>query len=135
MVHPETSTSLQRQQKLLLWARECILAAGVSLLGLIVLAINVYVSSQKPPLEVQPERINPNTASMASLVRLPGIGKGRALDLIAWRNRQPQPAFRSIQDLEAIRGIGPKTVENLAPWLTFEEEQEPRINTNGYEGF
>lgn len=24
-------------------------------------------------------------------------------------------------DLQAIRGIGPKTAENIAPWLTFEE--------------
>ena len=70
---------------------------------------------------VVPERINPNTAPQASLVRLPNIGKVRAMDIIAYRQHQPPLAFTSPQSLEAIRGIGPKTSAALAEWLTFEE--------------
>ena len=29
--------------------------------------------------------------------------------------------FASSADLERVRGIGPKTVERIAPWLSFEE--------------
>ncbi|HOK96963.1 MAG TPA: helix-hairpin-helix domain-containing protein, partial [Anaerohalosphaeraceae bacterium] len=101
-------------------------AAG--LLAMMLPAICLYTVYRTPPLEARPERINPNTASLASLVRLPGIGKARALDLIAYRSAQPQPAFRSANDLEAIKGIGPKTAEMLAPWLTFEEEQELQMD-------
>jgi DNA uptake protein ComE-like DNA-binding protein len=57
-------------------------------------------------------------------VRLPGIGKARALDILHYRqvNAEFETVFESAGDLQAIRGIGPKTAENIAPWLTFEEE-------------
>jgi DNA uptake protein ComE-like DNA-binding protein len=29
-------------------------------------------------------------------------------------------AFKSLGDLQRIRGIGPKTAEGLAPWLQFD---------------
>ncbi|MCI0498713.1 MAG: helix-hairpin-helix domain-containing protein [Planctomycetales bacterium] len=124
MAHTEASTCSQRQQKLLLWVRGCLLAAGVGLLGILAAAMPLCVSYQKPPLEVLPERINPNTAPAASLVRLPGIGKARAMDIVHYRqtNGGGEPVFKTTSDLEAIKGIGPKTVETLAPWLTFEEE-------------
>ena len=63
------------------------------------------------------ERINPNTAPPASLMRLPGIGRVRAMDILAGRKELP---FDSAADLERVRGIGPKTVEKMAPYLTFE---------------
>lgn len=72
----------------------------------------------------EPERINPNTASMASLVRLPGIGRARALDIIHFRQTQASDGavFMNADDLQAIRGIGPKTAEKLSPWLEFEDQ-------------
>jgi competence protein ComEA len=76
------------------------------------------------PLKVLPQRINPNTASMASLVRLPGVGRARAMDIIHYRqNQKPNElVFHSADDLQKIRGIGPKTAAALGPWLTFETE-------------
>lgn len=70
-------------------------------------------------------RINPNTATAASLARLPGIGWTRAQAIIVHREhvdraRPGAVAFRSPEDLQRIPGIGPKTVQDLTPWLEFE---------------
>ena len=68
-------------------------------------------------------RINPNTAPMGSLIRLDGIGPARAHDMIEYRQQHSQPggaAFQLPGDLEAIRGIGPKTVEKLSDELVFD---------------
>ncbi|UCD50876.1 MAG: helix-hairpin-helix domain-containing protein [Phycisphaerales bacterium] len=70
-------------------------------------------------------RVNPNTAPVASLARLPGIGWTRARAIITHRERvaggMPETvAFKSLGDLQRIRGIGPMTAEGLAPWLRFD---------------
>ena len=120
------SSRLKQSQKITLWTRGCMLVAGFALLGLIVMLVSMYWTHRQPPLlEASPQRINPNTASMASLVRLPGIGKARAMDIIHYRqNQKPdEPVFLSAHDLENIRGIGPKTAAAFEPWLTFETEQ------------
>jgi len=97
---------------------------GFALLGLMVMLMVSYRSHRQPPLEASPLRINPNTATMASLVRLPGVGKARAMDIIHYRQTQKlnEPVFLSACDLENIRGIGPKTAAALEPWLIFKEE-------------
>jgi len=70
-------------------------------------------------------QINPNVAPTASLVRLPGIGIGRAGAIVAYREEFSKkdannPAFRNCDDLQKVKGIGPKTVENISKWLKFE---------------
>ncbi len=70
-------------------------------------------------------RINPNYAPVESLVRLPGIGVGRAGAIVAYRENfggkdGESPAFRNCNDLQRVRGIGPKTVQNISEWLKFE---------------
>ena len=125
MPHKTLSSRSDQQQRLAVWTRGCVLAAGFALLGLVVMLTAMYGTHRAPPLEAPPQRINPNTASMASLVRLPGIGKARAMDIIHYRQKQNpnEPVFLSAQDLESIRGIGPKTAGALEPWLIFETEQ------------
>ncbi len=59
------------------------------------------------------ERVNINTASAIELARLPGIGEARAAAIIA--ERQRTGGFRRVEDLLAIDGIGPATVERLRP--------------------
>jgi DNA uptake protein ComE-like DNA-binding protein len=88
---------------------------------------------QRPFLNAAAERINPNTASVASLVRLPGIGRARALDIVHYRDNQhtEKVVFSSPQDLENIKGIGPKTAQNISPCLVF-EESEPQMNTKDF---
>ena len=53
--------------------------------------------------------INVNTASLASLETLPGIGPVKAAAIIAER------PFNTVEELERVPGIGPKTMEAIAP--------------------
>jgi competence ComEA-like helix-hairpin-helix protein len=71
------------------------------------------------------ERINPNDAPIASMVRLPGIGVARAEAIVACREDLIKEdgnsrAFRNSDDLQKVKGIGPKTVQNISEWLKFE---------------
>jgi competence protein ComEA len=69
--------------------------------------------------------INPNDAPLASLARLPGIGIARAEAIITYRinfvekNSNCKP-FQSCDDLQKVKGIGPKTAQNIKQWLKFE---------------
>ena len=64
------------------------------------------------------ERLNPNTASAASLRRLPMIGRVKAQAIVDYRlAAASQPAFRRPQDLDAVSGIGPATIQRLRPHL------------------
>ena len=53
--------------------------------------------------------INVNTASLASLETLPGIGPAKAAAIVAER------PFGTVEELERVPGIGPKTLEVIAP--------------------
>ena len=69
------------------------------------------------------EKINPNDAPLGSLVRLPGIGIGKAGAIVAYRENFSEGngvAFETVDDLKKVSGIGPKTVENISGWLKFE---------------
>ncbi|MBI5723666.1 MAG: helix-hairpin-helix domain-containing protein [Planctomycetes bacterium] len=67
------------------------------------------------------QKVNPNTASSASLQRLPGIGPTRAQAIVDYRSARPAPAFRRESDLQAVRGIGPGIVRQISPFLTFDD--------------
>ena len=64
------------------------------------------------------DRIDPNTASAASMVRLSGIGPARASAIIEYRNSHGPGAFKTADDLTRIRGIGPGTIHRIAPDLS-----------------
>lgn len=81
------------------------------------------VSAVEPPR--LDSKINPNTAPLASLMRLPGIGVARAASIVAYRDNLKDiqnhiDAFEECNDLQKISGIGPKTAQDLCPWLIFE---------------
>jgi len=75
-------------------------------------------------------RLNPNDATVESLVRLPGLGLGRAGAIVAYREslyREGRyPAFENCEDLRKVRGIGPKTVQNISAWITFDRNSSSR---------
>lgn len=59
-------------------------------------------------------RINLNTAPVDELDVLPGIGPARAKTIIERRSKRP---WRSPKELLEIRGIGPKTLAKLLPFV------------------
>jgi len=79
--------------------------------------------ADNPPADAQrlraaEERIDPNTASVASMLRLRGIGPARAGAIVEYRNSRGTNAFEAADDLAEIRGIGPGTVRRIAGELS-----------------
>lgn len=62
------------------------------------------------------QRIDVNHASEAELQVLPGIGPARARAIID--DRRLHGPFRSVDDLERVRGIGPALLEGLRAFAT-----------------
>lgn len=67
--------------------------------------------------------IDPNEAGWAELAQLPGIGEVFAKRIVTYREQHMPPGggrvFCRAEDLLAIRGIGPKTIERIRPRLQF----------------
>ena len=61
-------------------------------------------------------KINVNNASKGELMRLPGIGDKLSDKIIAYRS--VYGGFRTIDDLQLVKGIGVKTVAKLKPYAT-----------------
>jgi competence protein ComEA len=61
-------------------------------------------------------KININTASAAELELLPQIGPALAKRIID--HRTLHGPFRTIAELDNVKGIGPKTLEKLTPLIT-----------------
>lgn len=72
------------------------------------------VAAAPVPLEVR--AVNVNTASAAELEALPGIGPALAERVVAYRTAVGP--FARVEDLQGVRGIGARTVANLAPYAT-----------------
>jgi len=72
-----------------------------------------------PAVRRPPPRLDPNISPADSLTLLPGIGPALAGRIVAARLEGVQ--FACARDLQAIRGIGPRTVERLEPYLVFTE--------------
>ncbi len=61
--------------------------------------------------------VNVNTAGIDKLVALPGIGAVTAQNIVAARTEKP---FRSLADLDKVKGIGPKTLDKIKQFVVFE---------------
>lgn len=74
---------------------------------------SVAVAVKKKPL-LHP--INLNTATAAELQQVPGIGPSTADKIL--KMRKSYGPFKSVDDLRAIKGIGPKRIEKMRKYLT-----------------
>jgi competence ComEA-like helix-hairpin-helix protein len=68
-------------------------------------------------------RINLNTASKAELELLPGVGPALATRIMEERQKQ---RFARVDDLDRVKGIGPKILERLRPFVTVDAPPKPR---------
>ena len=62
------------------------------------------------------EVIDLNTAGVADLERLPGVGSTRARAIV--EHRQEHGAFGSVDDLLKVDGIGPGILEKVRPYVS-----------------
>jgi len=62
--------------------------------------------------------IDPNRDAAEDLELLPAVGPSRARKIV--ESREADGPFERPEDLARIKGIGPKTVERLRPWLSFD---------------
>jgi competence protein ComEA len=63
----------------------------------------------------QSERVNINTAGLAELDRLPGVGPATAQKILATRQRLGR--FTSIEQLKEVPGIGDKKLADMRPYV------------------
>src|SRR5271169_4759341 len=79
------------------------------------LAIGLFVApsfaKKKPPAAP----IDLNTATSEQLQQVPGIGPSTADKIL--QMRKSYGAFKSVNDLLAVRGIGPKRLEKMRKYL------------------
>ena len=69
----------------------------------------------QPVTANKPELLNINTASVTELETLPNIGEATAQKIIDYRTQHGN--FTNVDALQNVRGIGPKTLEKLRPFV------------------
>jgi len=87
---------------------------------LTVLVLGVGEAAQTPPTPPRPtpaaNLVNLNTATVAQLELLPGIGAKTAQRII--EQRQKNGGFKKIEELMNVRGVGEKSFLKLKPLIT-----------------
>ena len=75
-------------------------------------SLGIALAQKTPP--AQP--INLNTATIAQLETLPGVGPNTAKSIVDFRNHSGP--FQRVEDLLAIKGISKSKLEKLRPYVT-----------------
>jgi comEA protein len=102
--------------------------------GLLALCFILQViasATKKPPLKP----ININTANSEELQQVPGIGPATAEKIL--QMRKSYGAFKSVDDLLSIRGIGKKRLEKMRKYLVVSKSaavnRTPRPSASAYQ--
>ena len=114
--HSPTTNPVSGQQRFLML---CLLAAMILLTGQW-----LWLSIRRPePLPWQHGtsfteffRVDINQATWVEWIQLKGIGETMAHRIVA--DREYHGPFASLEDLLRVDGIGPKTLDEIRPWLT-----------------
>ena len=84
---------------------------ALTFFALAALFASAVFATKKPPLHP----INLNTANAQELQQVPGIGPATADKIL--KMRKSYGPFKSVDDLRAIKGIGPKRLEKMRKYL------------------
>ena len=79
-------------------------------------SIQAQEVAAKAPAVSSGAAVNLNSASVAQLESLPGIGKATAERIVEYR--QKNGGFKKIEELMNVRGIGEKSFLTLKPLIT-----------------
>jgi competence protein ComEA len=92
-------------------------------LGLLLLSGAAQAGSDgaKAPLDL-------NRATAEQLEALPGIGEVKAAAILAVRDANG--GFQSVEELEAVRGIGPALAMKLKPLLKVDSQGRKRVKAS-----
>ena len=93
------------------------------------LCFEIALAQKTPP--TQP--INLNTATIAQLETLPGIGPNTAKSIVDFRNRSGP--FQRVEDLLAIKGISKSKLEKLRPYVTVGPTAPNKHPDNSHQAF
>ena len=80
--------------------------------AIVLVCISAASANKKPPLRP----VNLNTATALELQQVPGIGPSTADKIL--KMRKSYGPFKSVDDLRAIKGIGPKRMEKMRKYIT-----------------
>jgi len=67
--------------------------------------------------------LNINTATLAQLETLPGLGRAVAERIVEYRDKNGN--FKKVEDLMNVKGIGEKSFLKLKPLITVTQKAEP----------
>jgi DNA uptake protein ComE-like DNA-binding protein len=110
--------------------------AGLSILGLLLGLFLVVKWVQNPATISYPQAgagdravelkktVDPNSADESMLSSIPGLSKTLAKSIIEYREKRledhpGEAPFKTPQDLEPVKGIGPATIHKIEPYLQF----------------
>ncbi len=102
--------------------RSQVLRVLLSLCLIFFFSAAVCPAKKKPPLKP----VNINTANSEELQQVPGIGPATAQKIL--QMRKSYGAFKSVDDLLAIRGLGQKRLDKMRKYLTVGKTNPQRTN-------
>jgi comEA protein len=94
------------------------------LLLLVALTLCVATASSLAKKKPPERPVNLNTANSEELQLVPGIGPATADKIL--KMRKSYGPFKSVDDLLAIRGLGPKRLEKMRKFLTVGRPAAPK---------